>query len=113
LLESFKTESEAYWTKIKGKPSLFYNDGIEYLVIHDIRDEHKKKFILDSTERSIYLYCDEIRLDEDIFKKFSDISEYQIRDILDLFIDHKLLYSERNEYLSLAVKHNLSVEMIT
>lgn len=104
-VEKFKEENEKIVNSLKGIPSLYYKDGGNYLVIFDHRYTHKRKYVLDELEREIYLYCDMIKTLEEIFEQFKNHPKQMIIDTLDVFDHHKLIFPDRGEYLSLAVRH--------
>jgi hypothetical protein len=52
--------------------------------------------------REIYLFCQKHRSINAIFSAFPAIPDDNILTFLDMMVDKKLMYSERNAYLSLA-----------
>ena len=81
-----------------------YGDGGDFLEIWDIREKHQKKFILSAEERDVYLYCETARSLDDIAARFDTLTKKQIQDMLSEFDAFKLMFSEGDVYLSLAVK---------
>ena len=104
-LEKFKVENEKKINQLKGVRSIFFKDGGDYLVIFDHRYANKRKYILDEFERELYLYCDTIKTLDEIFERFEDHPKEKILDALEAFDQHKLIFPDRGEYLSLAVRH--------
>ncbi len=100
------------WNENKNK-TLTYEDHGTFLRIIDLRDYEQHTIILNSFEKELYLYCHFIRTKKDVINKFSNMDMYQISDILQSFIDHNLMYEEKNKYISLALpngefsKHSL------
>ena len=109
-IEKFVEETNELRKSSLGKPLLFYKDGGDILVIQDHREEHVEKYILDDFERALYLFCDTIRTDQEIELEFAEHSWAKIKERLELFNDHKLLFSDRGEHLSLAFRHRFKVQ---
>ena len=110
LIDDFVKETNELRSSSLGKPLLFYKDGSDILVIHDHRGDHVEKFILDEFERALYLFCDTIRTDEEIAREFPDHSRSQVDECLQQFNDHRLLFSDRGEHLSLAFRHRFRIQ---
>ncbi|AZR73706.1 hypothetical protein BBF96_10115 [Anoxybacter fermentans] len=92
--------------KKEDKPTLTYRDGGTFIVITDARTKPAKKITLDKNARDIYLYCDSIKSLKNIENHFKDIDPDEIKDVLNQFVNYKLMYREDNYYLSLALKES-------
>jgi len=93
-----RTKSELH------KSLLSYRDGGDFLLI---RQELINSTILNhrlkGTSRKIYLYCTQIRTAKELFKKFPAISQQKILDFLADLKEKRLIFSDKDRYLSLAV----------
>ncbi len=82
---------------------LFYTDGGSFLEIVDRRDGFRL-IALEGIWREVYLYCLGIRKHRDIQERFREHPEAsELEDVLAGFIREKLMFSERGQYLSLAL----------
>jgi hypothetical protein len=52
--------------------------------------------------REIYLFCQKHRPVQTIFAAFPDIPDDTIVNFLNMMVDKKLMFAEKNKYLSLA-----------
>ena len=83
---------------------LIYRDGQTYITIDDSRFGDFSTGTFEGLERDLYVYCLEIRTFDQIAKWFrATNSEQAIRDALQLFVDSRIMYSEQDRYLSLAL----------
>jgi hypothetical protein len=85
-------------------PVLSYRDGREFLIIRQLRPEadpltHR----LSGTSRRIYLYCRRTRPFEAIAQQFPAFKPSALKGFLDSMIAKRLMFTENNQYLSLAV----------
>ena len=56
------------------------------------------------TSRKIYLFCRNNRSLKNIVDRFPGIGEDRISSFMKMMVDKRLMYEERNRYLSLAVQ---------
>jgi ribosomal peptide maturation radical SAM protein 1 len=83
---------------------LIYRDGQTYITIDDSRFGNFSTATFEGLERDLYVYCMEIRTFDQIAKRFRATNSAQaIRDALQLFVDSRIMYSEQDRYLSLAL----------
>ena len=85
-------------------PILSYRDGKDFLIIHERRlydDDMTHR--LTGHSRAIYLFCEVQRSMADMLARFPRFSEDQIRAFLRMMVDKRLMFSEGDRYLSLAV----------
>jgi ribosomal peptide maturation radical SAM protein 1 len=86
------------------KPLLYYRDGGSFLLIRqELPDGRILRHRLEGTSRLIYLACTQIAIDKELFEKFSDFPPEKILLFLTDLQKKKILFSEKNNYLSLAV----------
>ncbi|MDX1776770.1 MAG: RiPP maturation radical SAM C-methyltransferase [Desulfobulbales bacterium] len=89
---------------ILAKPLLYYRDGYDFLLIHqELSDGKVLHHRLHGTSRQIYLFCTDIRTDKEIFQEFASVADEKILAFLAGLQQKRLLFSEKNRYLSLAV----------
>lgn len=85
-------------------PILSYRDGGTFLILKERRrDAAPMNHRVQGTSREIYLYCDTTRSFEQISKRFPGLGEEKLRPFLSMMVGKKLMYEERDHYLSLAV----------
>jgi len=58
---------------------------------------------LNGTSREIYLFCETQRTLSSISSRFSGLGEEKILPFLRMMVDKKLMFNEKDRYLSLAV----------
>lgn len=80
---------------------LYYHEGGDFLEIVDRRGECRT-VTLPGAWRSVYLFCMEIRTEKQVLEKFPDCPPSPT-EILEWLVSEKLVYREKNLYLSLAV----------
>jgi ribosomal peptide maturation radical SAM protein 1 len=86
------------------KPPLYYRDGNDFLIVRqELFDGRVLNHRLTGTSREIYLYCAEIRTDDGLKEKFNRISWDKIQIFLADLRNKRLLFSDDNKHLSLAV----------
>ncbi len=90
------------------EPILCYRDGGDFLVIRERRPNgypmtHKLK----GTSRKIYLFCENKRTIQEITARFPSFSADQIQSFLRMMVEKRLLFHEKEKYLSLAVPAKL------
>lgn len=86
------------------KPLLYYRDGGNFLLVRQERPDGKiLHHRLKGASRQIYLYCTHIRSKKELFKKFPAVPPQNILSFLGDLQEKRILFSEKNKYLSLAV----------
>ena len=87
-------------------PLLSYRDGGDFLLIRqELPDGKILHHRLKGTSRGIYLFCTQIRLENELFDQFSTVPPKKILFFLADLEKKRILFSEKNKYLALAV-HN-------
>jgi radical SAM superfamily enzyme YgiQ (UPF0313 family) len=86
-------------------PELEYHDMKSFLQIRDERT-HKvaKIFTLEHDERDIFILCEDVQTLDTLQHALPHLSKALIKEKLDLFLKHELVYSEEGEYLNLALR---------
>jgi hypothetical protein len=86
-------------------PILTYRDGGDFMIIRDNRSGIRAEtHRLVSLSRSIYLFCARHRSLSQIREVFQGPSLDQIVEFLNLMVQKKLMFREKDQYLSLAVR---------
>ena len=86
------------------KPLLYYRDGDEFLLIRqELPDGKILHHRLQGASRQIYLHCTHITTDTELFAAFPHITPEKIILFLADLKEKKILFSEENKYLALAV----------
>jgi len=86
-----------------GRGLLYYMDmNDRFLRIEDFR-EGTRSITLEGLPRDLYLYCDEIRGFDEIRSRFHDEDPKEIRETLRQLHKLKLMYTEGEDWLSLAI----------
>ena len=81
---------------------MFYTD--KKLRIQDLRYGNKEmNYYFSGDEKSIYLFCDTIKSADEIYAEFRNQKKSEIDSVLDEFMRKKLMYSENEKYISLAI----------
>jgi ribosomal peptide maturation radical SAM protein 1 len=84
-------------------PILSYRDGSDFMIIrHERFRAEPTVHRLTGASREIYLFCRKHRPIKAIFSAFPDISHDTIVKFLSMMVDKKLMFAEKNKYLSLA-----------
>lgn len=84
----------------------YYVDGGNFLKIYDKRNLNNIQiYNLNENERRIFLACIDIVSLGDLKEKFSDISENDLMDILETFLECNIVFKEDNYYLSLPLDY--------
>lgn len=116
LVENWKIEREML--KIEGIRSqniidqliFYYVDGENFLKIYDKRDLNNIQiFNLTEIERKIFLGCCDIVTFKQLSEKLSDISENDLVEILESFVECNIIFKEENCYLSLPLNYKNSL----
>lgn len=96
------------------KPYLLYKKGPDFIEVIDKREKSVKTMQLEGVARDIFLYCDEVRSLAEIVayvqeKHGMDTGEVtaSIDRILAWFIKMRIVLHEDNNYLSLAINHDV------
>jgi len=94
------------WNKerheVTDKLIFYFLDGESFIKIYDKRDkENIRIYVLDETEREIFLTCLDVISFEDLQTRFSNIPEYHLAAILHTFESKGIVFQEDNRYLSL------------
>jgi ribosomal peptide maturation radical SAM protein 1 len=86
------------------EPILSYRDGGDFLIIRERRtDGAAATHRLEGASRRIYLFCGHHRSRQRILAAFSDLPADRITAFLRMMTDQKLMFSENDRFLSLAV----------
>ena len=96
------------YAELNGQPhrsaALSLRDGREFLIIRQRQlNAETINHRLVGTSRLIYLYCLHHRSIHDIRSRFATFAEDKIISFLKMMIDKRLMFEERDRYLSLAV----------
>jgi ribosomal peptide maturation radical SAM protein 1 len=84
-------------------PILSFRDGRNFMIIHQKRFRAEPAVHrLVGASREIYLFCQQHRSIQTIFSAFYNISDDSIAKFLNMMVDKKLMFAEKNRYLSLA-----------
>jgi ribosomal peptide maturation radical SAM protein 1 len=84
-------------------PILSFRDGREFMIIRQKRFRAEPAVHrLVGASREIYLFCQQNRPIKVIFSAFPDIPGDTIVKFLSMMVDKKLMFAEKNKYLSLA-----------
>jgi hypothetical protein len=84
-------------------PILSFRDGRDFMIIRQKRFRAEPMVHrLVGASREIYLFCQKHRSLKTIFSAFPDISQDAIANFLSMMVDKKLMFAEKNKYLSLA-----------
>lgn len=85
-------------------PILSLRDGRDFIIIRQRRFRAKPAVHrLVGVSRQIYLFCQKHRPIKSICSTFTDIPDDSIVRFLKMMVDKKLMFAEKNKYLSLAV----------
>lgn len=88
---------------------LSYFDGGTFVQIEDYRgrdDGASTQYLLDGIQRDVYLFAEEIR-PWHAFREAFDVEDSELKELLDYFVEHKLMFEEDGHYLSLAMNSDL------
>ncbi|RKM63323.1 hypothetical protein D6856_04165 [Butyrivibrio sp. XB500-5] len=74
------------------------------LRIQDLRyDNREYRYYYEGIAKDMYLFCDSIKTKDDLAAEFKETELGRIEEVLKDFIDKKIMYSEDDKYLSLAI----------
>lgn len=83
---------------------LCYEDGGSFLKVFDKRNlQDVIIYNLNKEERKVFLACNEIITFEELTATLSELSNQEIMSILNELIETRLIFKEKNEYLSLPI----------
>lgn len=86
-------------------PILAFYDAKDFLIISEIVDEKKEHMHrLTGRSREIYLFCERRRHIQEILSAFPSLSYEKVHPFLEELVSKRLMFKERDEYLSLAIK---------
>jgi len=86
------------------EPILSYRDGKNFLIIWERRpDDEPMTHRLKGSSRAIYLFCETQRSMAEIADRFPQFGEDRIRTFLRMMVDKRLMFSEADRYLALAI----------
>jgi ribosomal peptide maturation radical SAM protein 1 len=86
-----------------GRPLFYYQRERDRIILKDRRNGAERTFVIRSIRKDIYLFCDCIKSFDDICNHFKKISRSKIINTLKYYIQNKLMFSEKNDYLSLGI----------
>ncbi len=91
----------------KSEPILSYQDGGDFLIIrHRISKQKTIVHKLKGLSRRIYLFCERNRSISEILLQFPSLDSLKLVPFLRMMVDKKVMFSEGDRYLSLAVPAN-------
>ena len=112
LAEEWKDEKEnktAQFLKTQmdsDKYILYFIDGQKFIKIFDKRNAGSIKiYNLDEAERDVFFSCLDIIPFTELKEKFPEISENDLRNILNSFVDVGIVFKENDNYLSLPLSY--------
>lgn len=89
------------------EPILSYRDGGTFLIIRERRpNDEPMTHRLKGTSRAIYLFCETQRSIAEILARFPQFGEDRIRPFLRMMVDKRLMFTEGERCLALAVSQN-------
>lgn len=103
-VESWEKTYKNLHDRPAGGPILSYRDGGSFLIISERRcgrDDMTHR--LRGTSRSIYLFCQQNRGIAEILGRHPGFGEDRVLPFLSMMVEKKLMFTEGNRYLSLAV----------
>jgi hypothetical protein len=104
-LEAWKKAYEKLKGKSEGIPILSYRDGRDFMIIwqKQLRGPALTHRLVGDS-RAIYLFCERHRPLKAILGRFGHLSEKKILSFLQMMIDKRLMFREKNQFLSLAIR---------
>ena len=86
------------------EPIMSYQDAGDFMIIRErLRGNRVMTHRLKGNSRAIYLFCETQRPLAHICTRFSGLGEQKILPFLRMMVDKKLMFNEKDRYLSLAV----------
>lgn len=112
LIDEWKKERELLeieWVKKQttlDKLIYYFVDGGSFIKIYDKRNsENIRIYILDETEREVFLACIDVISYDELQERFPDIPEHKLTEILETFEQNSIIFHEDNLYLSLPLRY--------
>jgi hypothetical protein len=103
-LAEWKKTYDALRSRPQRSPILGYRDGKEFLIIRQRRPgDDPLLHRLVGASRQIYLFCDQPRSLPEIRAGFASFGSDQLHSFLAMMVDKKLMFTEGQRYLSLAI----------
>lgn len=104
-VKEWKRTYEQIQHRYPGEPALSYRDGGDFMIIRELHPQgdpftHR----LTGASREIYCFCRRHRGFKKIARTFPRIQSGQLKAFLTMMCDKKLMFEERDRYLSLAVQ---------
>ncbi len=95
---------ESFYKKLHkdGEPILSYQDGGDFLIIRQKKEDMNMIHKLRGVSRMIYLFCQKHRSISEIIERFK-IDEVKLLPFLRMMEEKRLMFSEKEKFLSLAV----------
>lgn len=91
----------------------YFEDGGSFIKIYDKRNGGNiNVYILDEIERKILLSCNDISSLGELKLQNTDLSEEQLNEILQNFVESGILFKEDDYYLTLPLQINLSQKQV-
>jgi hypothetical protein len=104
-IKAWRQYHEKRTTSALHRPLLSYKDGNGFLLIRqEMPDGTVLHHRLKGLSRRIYLGCTRIKTDQDLFEEFPAIQPQKILAFLADLKKKRLVFSEKNRYISLAVR---------
>jgi guanylate kinase len=86
-------------------PELEYYDMKTFLQIKDERTHRIAKiYTLEHDERDIFMLCEDVQTLETLHQALPQLEKDKIREKLDLFTKHELVYSEDGKFINVATR---------
>ncbi len=102
-LRKWKAEYARLHNTLKSEPLLSCSDGGTVLIIRQRRSAFTMSHRIEGFAREIYLFCEETRSLSEILGRFPRFGEGKVLPFLNMMVDKRLMFSEEERYLSLAV----------
>jgi len=103
-VREWKKEYDEFHIGPVHSPILSYRDGKDFLIIRQRRlSADPLTHRLEGMSREIYLFCGHHRSLKRILNRFPKLTEDKVIPFLKMMVDKKLMFEEKNQYLSLAV----------
>jgi hypothetical protein len=103
-LEEWKKNYEANAARLSpGVLHLGYRDGGTFLRIEDHRSGNLELYFMNDWERDVYLAGDQITSWPALKRQFAHIDEQELKTFLEFCVENKLMFTEDEFYLSLAL----------
>jgi ribosomal peptide maturation radical SAM protein 1 len=103
-IEAWNVSYQRLHERPRTDPILSYQDGGSFLVIRQRRQgDDDMTHRLKGTSREIYLFCEKNRSIKQILSHTPGFGEEKVLPFLRMLVDKRLMFNERDRYLSLAV----------